>query len=528
MGSIRPVVTITVLLIVGAFLYSKINEGPARQAGAPGASKQLSEGVPPLNTNGGSASLAQDSAAPAWPPSNSPAPSAAKSPGATPADVNSGAPALSLAPSGAPSTEPAKDGMPEVPPIPELPELPSTATVSLPAAQPSPPLPTETPTNIPESRYGEEAGPKLGIGASPDASNAPPVGMTPIAPAATLPAAGTPQDSTPANTLPIGSTDSAAAGGLAPPSSAPANPAISPASPSVAQQNALRSPAPSAAAAPETDRYGLPISSPSQPVPVPTPLGASPVSSPIQSSSPAATTAAAGATFAASWPAIQAALDRGDLKQAHQLLSKWHGDESLAPAESEKVESLLGQLAGTVIYSPEHQLEPARVVKPGETLDSIAKEYNVPTALLAKINSITSPEQLRPGQPLKVVRGPFTAIVDLHRSELTLEVDGRYAGTFAVAVPPGVNVTEGQWTVDQKLGGARPVTAAAYTATPAAADRTIVLRSAANPGGTPGGPILTIASGAAAPGASALRVAPQDAEDLSDILSIGSRVTVRR
>jgi LysM repeat protein len=181
-----------------------------------------------------------------------------------------------------------------------------------------------------------------------------------------------------------------------------------------------------------------------------------------------------------------------------------------------------------VIYSTEHQLEPARAVKPGETLETIAKEYNVPWQLLAKINGIASPEQVRPGQELKVVRGPFSAVVDLHRSELTLEVDGRYAGTFPVTVPAGV--TEGQWLVEQKLvGSASPVTPAAYAA-PVAADRTIVLRNAASLGAPQGGPALTIASNpaAAAPGTAAFRVAPQDAEDLSDILSIGSRVTVRK
>ena len=87
-----------------------------------------------------------------------------------------------------------------------------------------------------------------------------------------------------------------------------------------------------------------------------------------------------------------------------------------SPADTQKVETLLGQLAGTVIYSTEHQLEPARVVKPGETLETIAKEYNVPWQLLAKINGIPAPDQLRPGQELKVVRGPFSAVVDLHRS----------------------------------------------------------------------------------------------------------------
>src|SRR6185369_4591038 len=136
--------------------------------------------------------------------------------------------------------------------------------------------------------------------------------------------------------------------------------------------------------------------------------------------------------FAASWAAAQTVLSRGDLKQAHQLLSKWHGNETLSPSDSEKVESLLGQLAGTVIYSTEHQLEPARIVKPGETLDSISKEYNVPSQLLGKINGIQSPNQLKPGQQLKVVRGPFSAVIDARHNELTLMVDDRYAGKFRI------------------------------------------------------------------------------------------------
>jgi LysM repeat protein len=220
------------------------------------------------------------------------------------------------------------------------------------------------------------------------------------------------------------------------------------------------------------------------------------------------------------------------LKQAHQLLSKWHGNETLTPAESEKVEDMLAQLAGTVIYSTEHQLEPARIVKPGETLETIAREYNVPWQLLGKINSVPAPDQVRPGQQLKVLRGPFTATVDLHRNELTLEVDGRYAGTFPVAVPPGATIAEGQWLVEQKTGAtAGGVTPAAYPAVPAAADQSIVLRSA-GAAASPNAPTLMITSSLApaAPGSAptALRVSAQDASDLSDILSIGSRVVVRR
>ncbi len=132
-----------------------------------------------------------------------------------------------------------------------------------------------------------------------------------------------------------------------------------------------------------------------------------------------------------------------------------------------------------------------------------------------------------------MIRGPFSAVVDLHRSELTLEVDGRYAGTFPVRVPPGATVTEGQWLVDQKMIGLQnSVAPAAYATAPADTGRTIVLRTASSFGAQSGGPTLTIASGSVAPtpspSSATIQVAPQDAEDLADILSVGSRVVVRR
>jgi hypothetical protein len=217
------------------------------------------------------------------------------------------------------------------------------------------------------------------------------------------------------------------------------------------------------------------------------------------------------------------------LKLAHQLLSKWHGNESLSPTDTEKVETLLSQLAGTLIYSTEHQLEPARVVKPGETLETIAKEYNVPSQLLAKINGIQSPGPLKPGQQLKVVRGPFSAVIDVRHNELTLMVEDRYAGKFRVTVPQGITLTDGQWLVDQKLAGT--ASPSAYATTPIPADRSIILRSATATA-TAGAATLVIASHDSpirvAPNVPSLRVSPQDAEELSDILSVGSRVVVRK
>src|SRR4051812_24343983 len=66
MGSIRPLITITILGAVGVYLYTKINEGPVPNARLLSAANQATDGVPPLSATKG-ASLSTDSTAPAWP-----------------------------------------------------------------------------------------------------------------------------------------------------------------------------------------------------------------------------------------------------------------------------------------------------------------------------------------------------------------------------------------------------------------------------------------------------------------------------
>lgn len=233
--------------------------------------------------------------------------------------------------------------------------------------------------------------------------------------------------------------------------------------------------------------------------------------------------------FSATRLAVQAALDRGELSQALLLLSDWYGDPSLSDAESQEVDRLLSQLAGSVIYSTEHRLEPPYMVQAGERLEDIAKKYNVPWQLLAKINGIARPDQLQPGQQLKVVRGPFSALIDLSERKMTLMLDRRYAGRFPINVDPTTSVEEGHWTVDQKLltPGNSPLQATAPT-TPTE-QRTLMLT---NPTG--GSNQVVILRGeqsappAAGPTGRVIRLKSSDVQDVFDILSLGSRVTIRR
>jgi len=133
-------------------------------------------------------------------------------------------------------------------------------------------------------------------------------------------------------------------------------------------------------------------------------------------------------------------------------LSRMVGDPLLAADDEAQLTELLDQLAGTVVYSREHLLEPPYEVQPGDTLDRVAEAYHVPWQLLANINGITDARrQLQPGDTLKVIKGPFEAVVDLGRFRLTLFVGGCYAGRFEIGIGQDCTTPLGDFVVQKKV-----------------------------------------------------------------------------
>jgi LysM repeat protein len=471
MNSVRPLITITILLAVGIFLYVKINQGPARPEASDAAQSLTPTDIPPL---GGPPAPADKSstAAASQPAGGNLAPQWPAATAAANTNANT-------------SKAPTAPSIPELPELPPVPEIAGAGAAPLAAAASSTtPDPIATPLAPPvttQSGPDSEADKALvAMGLSPASS-------------ATLNAAGDSQSATP----------------------------------------------PTATAAPTDGRYGAATGKSG---------AAGSIGSAAQAPAPPATvnptSTASAASFAASWPAIQTALERGDLARAHRMLSPWFSDPSLTPAEAERVETLLGQLAGSVIYSTEHRLEPPYVVKPGETLETIAKQLDVPWQLLAKINGIPQADQLRPGQQLKVVRGPFGAMIDLRRNQMALMVDGRYAGKFAVSTAPTASIPPGEWVVADKpaIPAAPPSVYAGATtsASQSVPSRAIRLRGAAGELAQLGVTVRIAAVDSAEAAANSLpadgqraapyvvRVSPRDAEELSDILSVGSRVVIQR
>lgn len=231
--------------------------------------------------------------------------------------------------------------------------------------------------------------------------------------------------------------------------------------------------------------------------------------------------------FAAALQQTQAMLDQGQIAEAHLGLSAWYEVRNLPESDRAKLLELLDQLAGTVIYAQMHLLEPAYEVQPGDTLQSVGAVYNVPWQLLAKINGISDPSRLQSGQLLKVVRGPFSATLDLDQHFLTLWLGDRYAGRFRIGVGRDHSTPEGEFYVQEK------VTNPTYYGPDGVVDkddptnplgeRWIDLGHQLGIHGT-----IDPTSIGSDVSRGCVRLSPRDIEDVYDILSKGSKVIIRR
>ncbi|MEX0819819.1 MAG: LysM peptidoglycan-binding domain-containing protein, partial [Pirellulaceae bacterium] len=157
--------------------------------------------------------------------------------------------------------------------------------------------------------------------------------------------------------------------------------------------------------------------------------------------------------FQSALQAVHAKIEAEDWHDALLKLSSYCNDPSLNSDEFSQLVDLLDPLAGKVIYSMEHLIEPAYQSQPGDTLVNVADRYEVPRQLLANINGIQNPESSLDGRELKVVRGPFRAEISLSRSELTLFLGKLYAGRFAVTIGDAPAPRPGQYQINDKQPG---------------------------------------------------------------------------
>ena len=356
-----------------------------------------------------------------------------------------------------------------------------------------------------------------GFGAPPAGDDAPPLIEYE---AATNPAAPAELGPTPSRSVRGGSYPASLDTSLMPPPTSPSSSA------------SLTSTAPTSSGLARS-AYEAPVTSPAD---LSSSSTSSNVSPPLE---PAPASPSVAEAVASAAPALAAYDLKRDMAESEQLVAAGkyrsalakltpHYDNQDLPAEQRAVLiSWLDALAAKVIYSREHLLAAAHQVRKGETLFDVAQQYNVEYRLLQNINSreVSDPQILVPATELKVVPGPFHADVNLTSGEVTMLVNDLYAGRFPFAIgdqPP----QPGEYKVVDKRSQQK--TYVGFDG------RIIPANDPNNPYGgwwiSLGGEIA-IHGSPTSPGDKILgciALSPQDAQDMYGILSIGSKVTIKR
>ncbi len=120
------------------------------------------------------------------------------------------------------------------------------------------------------------------------------------------------------------------------------------------------------------------------------------------------------------------------------------------PERRGQIRERLETLAKRIFFSPQPHYLPPYVVQPGDQLARIARQYKVSWPYLAKLNRV-DPRRIRPGQKLKVIRGPFSALVDLSDFELTVHLNGYYVRSYRVGIGKDNSTPTGRFKVLNKV-----------------------------------------------------------------------------
>ena len=150
-------------------------------------------------------------------------------------------------------------------------------------------------------------------------------------------------------------------------------------------------------------------------------------------------------------------IEQGDPVAGRRVLSELLiGYESeLSDADAQAIRETLSQVNASLIFSP--KVHPGDIVteyytiKHGDLLSRVAPKYNITYHLIETINGISA-RRIRSGQQVKVIHGPFHAVVDKsdYRMDLYLpEPDGGmiYIRSFTVGLGENDSTPLGSWSV---------------------------------------------------------------------------------
>ena len=157
----------------------------------------------------------------------------------------------------------------------------------------------------------------------------------------------------------------------------------------------------------------------------------------------------------------QALLEAGaaDLANRHYIAARQKLSQALTvglPASyDDHARTMLSQAADAWLFSadvfPGDQLCTRYRVASGDRLARIAERSAVPYEFLMRINNIDKPENLRAGSTIKIVQGPFTAVVERSLFRISVYLGNLLVRTYPVGLgAPGQQTPTGLWRVTLK------------------------------------------------------------------------------
>jgi len=148
------------------------------------------------------------------------------------------------------------------------------------------------------------------------------------------------------------------------------------------------------------------------------------------------------------------ALQRDEVVKARELLSRALA-RGLPEPEAAEVRRRLEEVNARLVFSPSRTkgdpLVDAYVVRRGDTLAKIAAEHRITEDLLVELNRIRDRNFIREGQTLKVIRGPFHAVVDKSRHEMYVYLGETFIRAFRVGLGENGSTPTGKWIVRNHL-----------------------------------------------------------------------------
>ncbi|MCA9255340.1 MAG: L,D-transpeptidase family protein [Phycisphaerales bacterium] len=185
-----------------------------------------------------------------------------------------------------------------------------------------------------------------------------------------------------------------------------------------------------------------------------TPRREAPKRTDSESTSGAASTVARPATSVdADILAGRRAMERGQFVEARRHLNKAL-EGRLSMEQQEAVRRDLATIADKLIFgklaSPGDPIARMHEVASGESLYVLAKRHKLTINFLAKINQLRQKDMIRAGARLKVIDGPFRAVVRKSQHRMDIFLQDQYVKSYTVGLGMDNGTPIGEWEVTTK------------------------------------------------------------------------------